>query len=116
MGKNKKKHHRQLILGAGDEGGLLHDPPSDVSDYDSLDSGDEDEFDGLIDGKSTSSLPVSRPESPLKASLILMREYGDEDPAPVLPPVSKQLAKTVTKWLRVTLPRDSIVVQANYST
>ena len=88
---------------------------NEVSDYDSLGSdGDhDDELDDLIDsGPATvSSGPSNTVHAPVTKNSsinILNREYGDEQPPPVLPAVSEQLAKTVTKWMRVAPSREVI--------
>ena len=97
----------QLLIGA-DNSGLLVNSDPEVSDLDnSLDSDgvadDDDELDKLIDCTGGAKAAHDHDKNS-----ILNRDYGDEVPPPSLPPVSEQLAKTVSKWMRVTPSREEI--------
>ena len=105
--RSSRSARRQLVV--NEETELLHDNTSEVSDLDSsMISEDEAEIDTLIDPKNATGLITSNATGDNDTDSILNREYGDEAPPPSLPSVSKQLAKTVTKWLRVTPPREFV--------
>ena len=105
--RSSRSARRQLVV--NEETELLHDNTSKVSDLDSsMISEDEAEIDTLIDPKNATGLITSNATGDNDTDSILNREYGDEAPPPSLPSVSEQLAKTVTKWLRVTPPREFV--------
>ena len=76
---------------------------------DGLSDGEQDEMNDLLCSVAkspTKSSPVK--DSKLLAKDILTREYNNEIPIPVLPPVDTTLADIITKWCRIPPKRDEV--------
>ena len=124
--ENNPEKRKQLLISAANESGILiddvdtaddeqdnptdsHSEVSDQFDSASLTS-DNELLDDIIElSKSPHKAdPSSNPGLVPDQNSILHAEYGEDEPPPKLPPVSGPLAKTVSKWLRVTPNREQI--------
>ena len=124
--ENNPEKRKQLLISATNESGILindvdtaddeqdnpadgHSEVSDQFDSASLTS-DNELLDDIIElSKSPRKAdPSSNPGLEPDQNSILHAEYGEDEPPPKLPPVSGPLAKTVSKWLRVTPNREQI--------
>ena len=91
-----------------------HSEVSDVSDYENSEvaSDDNDVSNFLAEQtENKRNTPVKKDRKKLNESCleeILNREYDVEVEKNVLPPVSERLAKTMSKWLRLTPNREKI--------
>ena len=124
--ENNPEKRKQLLVSAANESGILLD---DVDTADEEPDNPNDGHSEVSDQFDSASLPsdnkllddiIEPSKSPRKAdpssnpglvpdqNSILHAEYGEDEPPPKLPPVSGPLAKTVSKWLRVTPNREQI--------
>ena len=121
--ENDEDKHKQLIINAANESSIMLDAIEDDQDNDShsevndhFDSAslpsDNELLDDIIEPSKSpcNADPSSDPEHGPDQNSILHAEYGEDELPPKLPPVSEPLAKTVSKWLRVTPNRDQIKV------
>ena len=115
-----QKTKSQLLVSKDDGGRVVqrkapdHEDSSEVSDLESGASDEDELLESIInDNEVVTAVDLGTDTSQGEivthsSNSILDTEYGDEVPPPTLPPVSKQLAKTVTKWLRVSPKRETI--------